>query len=87
MDTLDDCSFNEDHYEMDDTICEGKASTVVSPPFETLTAGDITTLMNEYIENVQTILGVNLFWSSLFNTKIAMIQKIIFNLYLFCVHL
>lgn len=61
MDSFGECSYSENHYndEFEDSICEEKVSTE-GPSFETLTAADIITLMNEYIEKVETIVEVSL---------------------------
>lgn len=61
MDTFDACSnlYNEENSSDDHTVCEVKKDKK-SPSFETLTTADIITLMNEYIENVVSIVGVSL---------------------------
>lgn len=62
MNTFGECShsYNEENSydEMAHTVCEVGESKKQSS-FETLTAADIITLMNEYIEDVESILGVS----------------------------
>lgn len=59
MNTFGECShsYNEDN-SYDETVCEVEESKKQSS-FETLTAAEIITLMNEYIEDVESILGVS----------------------------
>lgn len=60
MGTLGACSnfYNEENSFDDHTAYEVKKDEK-GPSFETLTTADINALMNEYIENVQSIVGVS----------------------------
>lgn len=72
MDMFGECSYNDDHYddEVKTSISEVK-ECIKGPSFETLTAADIITLMNAYIEEVKIIVEVSLivglFFYFLFN--------------------
>lgn len=58
MDSSSECSYDEEHDDMANIVCEEEES-IKDPSFETLTAADIITLMTKCIENVESIVGVS----------------------------
>lgn len=60
MDALGECSkfYNEGRSFDDNTVCEVEKNKR-GLSFESLTAADIITLMNDYIESVESIVGVS----------------------------
>lgn len=61
MDAFGECSkfYNEGRSFDDNTVCEKVKKDKTGPSFESLTAADIITLMNDYIESVESIVGVS----------------------------
>lgn len=83
MDMFGECSYSTDEHDNDEiegTISEVNAS-IKGPSFETLTAANIITLMNEYIETVEAIVAVS--FADVFFLDCIDTKKIIFILHLF----
>lgn len=83
MDMFGECSYSTDEHDNDEiegTISEVNAS-IKGPSFETLTAANIITLMNEYIETVEAVVAVS--FADVFFLDCIDAKKIIFILHLF----